>query len=64
MTASSLTTGEESTSLVPYPDPAGGNPAGLVLDAAGLDEAAMLTIAAEVGYSETAFLTAPPAPFP
>jgi PhzF family phenazine biosynthesis protein len=34
----------------------GGNPAGLVLDATGLDEAAMLRIAADVGYSETAFL--------
>lgn len=41
-------------------DPAGGNPAGVVLDAAGLDEAAMLEIAAGLGYSETAFLTAPP----
>jgi PhzF family phenazine biosynthesis protein len=37
--------------------PAGGNPAGIVLDATGLDEAAMQAIAAEVGYSETAFLT-------
>ena len=35
----------------------GGNPAGVVLDAHGLDDAAMQTIAAEVGYSETAFLT-------
>ncbi|THA32261.1 PhzF family phenazine biosynthesis isomerase [Streptomyces sp. A1547] len=41
-------------------DPAGGNPAGVVLDATGLDEADMLGIAAELGYSETAFLTAPP----
>ncbi|MFC5800212.1 PhzF family phenazine biosynthesis protein [Streptomyces formicae] len=41
-------------------DPAGGNPAGVVLDASGLDEAAMLAVAAEVGYSESAFLT--PAP--
>ncbi|WP_405493450.1 PhzF family phenazine biosynthesis protein [Streptomyces sp. NBC_00096] len=41
-------------------DPAGGNPAGVVLDAAGLDGAAMLEIAAGLGYSETAFLTAPP----
>ncbi|MFE1412625.1 PhzF family phenazine biosynthesis protein [Streptomyces sp. NPDC085524] len=41
-------------------DPEGGNPAGVVLDAAGLDEAAMLEIAAGLGYSETAFLTAPP----
>lgn len=41
-------------------DPEGGNPAGVVLDATGLDDAAMLGIAAELGYSETAFLTAPP----
>ncbi|GHJ36450.1 PhzF family phenazine biosynthesis protein [Streptomyces sp. TS71-3] len=41
-------------------DPAGGNPAGVVLDASGLDDAAMLAVAAEVGYSETAFLTAAP----
>ncbi|MFD7160169.1 PhzF family phenazine biosynthesis protein [Kribbella sp. NPDC059898] len=38
-------------------DPAGGNPAGVVLDAHGLDDAAMQAIAADVGYSETAFLT-------
>jgi len=38
-------------------DPAGGNPAGVVLDAAGLDDAAMQAIAADVGFSETAFLT-------
>ncbi|WP_206440215.1 PhzF family phenazine biosynthesis isomerase [Streptomyces scabichelini] len=37
---------------------AGGNPAGIVLDAAGLDDKRMLAIAAEVGYSETAFVTA------
>jgi PhzF family phenazine biosynthesis protein len=36
--------------------PDGGNPAGVVLDAAGLSDEEMLTIAAEVGYSETAFL--------
>ncbi|NXY98777.1 PhzF family phenazine biosynthesis isomerase [Streptomyces sp. BR123] len=41
-------------------DPAGGNPAGVVLDASALDDAAMLRIAAGLGYSETAFLTAPP----
>ncbi|WP_345361556.1 PhzF family phenazine biosynthesis isomerase [Actinoallomurus liliacearum] len=35
---------------------AGGNPAGVVLDARGMDEARMQEIAAEVGYSETAFL--------
>ena len=38
--------------------PAGGNPAGIVLDATGLDAATMQAIAADVGYSETAFLTA------
>ncbi|GAA3098460.1 oxidoreductase [Streptosporangium carneum] len=38
-------------------DPEGGNPAGVVLDAGGLSEAEMLAVAAEVGYSETAFLT-------
>nr|WP_260408664.1 PhzF family phenazine biosynthesis protein [Planomonospora venezuelensis] len=38
-------------------DPDGGNPAGVVLDAAALSDAEMLAVAAEVGYSETAFLT-------
>ncbi|MFH9550602.1 PhzF family phenazine biosynthesis protein [Streptomyces sp. NPDC017435] len=38
-------------------DPAGGNPAGVVLDATGADDATMLAAAAEVGYSETAFVT-------
>lgn len=38
--------------------PAGGNPAGVVLAAEGLDEQTMQQIAADVGYSETAFLTA------
>ncbi|MEV0535119.1 PhzF family phenazine biosynthesis isomerase [Kitasatospora sp. NPDC050463] len=37
-------------------DPGGGNPAGVVLDASGLSAERMLAIAAEVGYSETAFL--------
>jgi len=36
--------------------PAGGNPAGVVLDATGADSDAMQQVAAEVGYSETAFL--------
>ncbi|MET9607127.1 PhzF family phenazine biosynthesis isomerase [Streptomyces sp. NPDC006512] len=45
-------------------DPAGGNPAGVVLDASGLDETAMLAIAARLGYSETAFLTGPAGPVP
>lgn len=40
-----------------FPDgPGGGNPAGVVLDATGLDAAAMLRIAGEVGFSETAFV--------
>jgi PhzF family phenazine biosynthesis protein len=34
----------------------GGNPAGVVLGAGALSEAEMLAIAAEVGYSETAFV--------
>lgn len=38
-------------------DPGGGNPAGIVLDAADLDAADMQRIAAEIGFSETAFLT-------
>ena len=35
----------------------GGNPAGVVLDADSLDDAAMLQIAAQVGLSETAFVS-------
>jgi PhzF family phenazine biosynthesis protein len=38
-------------------DGEGGNPAGVVLDARGMDDARMQQIAAEVGFSETAFLT-------
>jgi PhzF family phenazine biosynthesis protein len=38
-------------------DPSGGNPAGLVLDARAMDEARMQAVAAEVGYSESAFVT-------
>ncbi|MFI8810637.1 MULTISPECIES: PhzF family phenazine biosynthesis protein [unclassified Streptomyces] len=38
-------------------DSDGGNPAGVVLDASGLDDAEMLATAAELGYSESAFLT-------
>jgi len=38
-------------------DPAGGNPAGVVLDAGGLTDAAMLGIAADLGYAETAFVS-------
>ncbi|WP_405593782.1 PhzF family phenazine biosynthesis protein [Streptomyces sp. NBC_01410] len=37
-------------------DPVGGNPAGVVLDATGTDDATMLATAADIGYSETAFL--------
>lgn len=39
-------------------DPAGGNPAGVVLDASGSTDLEMLAVAAEVGFSETAFLVA------
>ena len=38
--------------------PEGGNPAGVVLDAGSLSEDEMLRIAADVGFSETAFVTA------
>lgn len=37
-------------------DPEGGNPAGVVLDARGLDAATMQRIAAEVDFAETAFV--------
>ncbi|MEU6510125.1 PhzF family phenazine biosynthesis isomerase [Streptomyces sp. NPDC046942] len=40
--------------------PDGGNPAGVVLDATALDDSDMLAIAADLGYSESAFLTPPP----
>uniref|UniRef100_UPI003C7D1768 PhzF family phenazine biosynthesis protein n=1 Tax=unclassified Streptomyces TaxID=2593676 RepID=UPI003C7D1768 len=40
-------------------DPEGGNPAGVVLDASGLGDAEMLAVAADLGYSESAFLTDP-----
>jgi PhzF family phenazine biosynthesis protein len=39
-------------------DPRGGNPAGVVLDARGAGADEMLSVAAEVGFSETAFLGA------
>lgn len=43
--------------LTAFPvDDFGGNPAGAVLDATGLSDAEQQAIAAEVGYSETAFL--------
>lgn len=37
-------------------DPAGGNPAGIVLDAVGATAEEMLAVAAAVGYAETAFV--------
>jgi PhzF family phenazine biosynthesis protein len=40
-------------------DGAGGNPAGIVLDAGALDDSARLAVAAQVGYSETAFVDEP-----
>src|SRR3546814_15734305 len=41
-------------------DGKGGNPAGVILDARGMDDAAMQRVAAELGFSETAF--PPPRP--
>jgi PhzF family phenazine biosynthesis protein len=38
--------------------PEGGNPAGVVLDASALNDTEMLKIAADLGYSETAFVVA------
>ncbi|GAA2855915.1 PhzF family phenazine biosynthesis isomerase [Streptosporangium fragile] len=43
-------------------DPEGGNPAGVVLSADGLGDEVMQKIAADVGFSETAFLFAPATP--
>jgi len=44
-------------------DGAGGNPAGVVLDARALSEQQMLALAEQVGYSETVFVTdGPPEP--
>jgi PhzF family phenazine biosynthesis protein len=37
-------------------DPSGGNPAGVVLDAGGMTAEEMQAVAAEVGYSESAFV--------
>jgi PhzF family phenazine biosynthesis protein len=37
-------------------DPAGGNPAGVVLDASGVGDSTMSAAAADVGFSETAFV--------
>ncbi|WP_125610919.1 PhzF family phenazine biosynthesis protein [Specibacter cremeus] len=38
----------------------GGNPAGVILDASTLTAGQMLRIAADLGYAESAFVTAPP----
>ncbi len=55
---SSATTRTEILRLAAFSDdPAGGNPAGVVLDASALSDEEMQRIAAEVGFSETAFLT-------
>lgn len=54
-------TGGERSAVLRYTafdvDGEGGNPAGVVLDARGMDDVRMQQIAAEVGFSETAFLT-------
>jgi PhzF family phenazine biosynthesis protein len=51
----------ETTTVLRYSaftdTPDGGNPAGVVLEARELGDAAKLAIAADVGYSETAFLS-------
>ena len=53
-----MTTSPAVLRLAAFTDrPEGGNPAGVVLDAGGLSDAAMQDIAREVGYSETAFVT-------
>ncbi|EON21989.1 hypothetical protein CF8_4197 [Nocardioides sp. CF8] len=41
-------------------DGTGGNPAGVVLNADSLDDAGRLAVAAQIGYSETAFIEAGP----
>ncbi|MDI9914599.1 PhzF family phenazine biosynthesis protein [Rhodococcus sp. IEGM 1379] len=40
-------------------DPAGGNPAGILLDARGIDDEELQAIATHIGYPETAFITEP-----
>jgi len=59
-----MTTNAPRTEVLRYTafssSPEGGNPAGVVLDATGMADTEMLAIAAELGYSESAFLTAPP----
>jgi PhzF family phenazine biosynthesis protein len=57
-----LTSGPDETPVLRYAAFSdagnGGNPAGIVLDASGLTVEQMQAVAADVGYSETAFLTA------
>ncbi len=52
---------EETTEVLRYAaftaTPDGGNPAGVVLDAARLEDARMQAIAADVGYAESVFVT-------
>ncbi|MCB5274720.1 putative isomerase YddE [Arthrobacter sp. SO5] len=52
---------EEPTEVLRYAafttTPAGGNPAGVVLDAARLEDARMQAIAADLGYAESVFVT-------
>ncbi|WP_394939696.1 PhzF family phenazine biosynthesis protein [Psychromicrobium sp. YIM B11713] len=56
-----MKSGLEVLHLTAFSDgPGGGNPAGVVLDAAQLSETEMLEIAAELGYAESAFVTSPP----
>lgn len=55
------TRGGERSAVLRYSafdvDGEGGNPAGVVLDAQGMDDTRMQEIAADLGFSETAFLT-------
>ncbi|MCL3860624.1 PhzF family phenazine biosynthesis protein [Actinotalea sp. K2] len=59
-TPASITGGTAGITVLRYAaftrDGVGGNPAGVVLDASALDRAERLALAAEVGYSETAFV--------
>lgn len=63
MVAASMTTNAPQPGVLRYTAfssvPDGGSPAGVVLDAAALDDSDMLAIAADLGYSESAFLTGP-----
>src|SRR3954452_22678515 len=53
-----MTAAEQVLRYAAFTDtPAGGKPAGVVLDARDMGDVRMLELAAEIGYSETAFLT-------